>query len=132
MNEREVVKLAFSIAFPQFNFDDANPKTKFAFGTSGNNLADDEICCRTPGAGSIPGSIRLPAGRLAGLTGELEFPDGPLFINHEAPANATEGALVEDSVAQNQILATSGTLVFLDLDADRYQEHDVCAGTFDD
>ncbi len=40
-NEREVVKLVFSIAFPQFNFDDASPKsTKFAMGSSGNNLAD--------------------------------------------------------------------------------------------
>ena len=72
LNEREVIKLAFSIAFPQFNFDDANPKTKFAFGTSGNNLAGD-TSCRTPGVVSIPSSIWLAADRLPGLKYGFEF-----------------------------------------------------------
>jgi FecR protein len=47
--EREIVKLAFSIAFPQFNFDDANPKTRFGMGSSGNNLADGGNLSNTAG-----------------------------------------------------------------------------------
>ena len=45
----------------------------------------------------------------------FEFPEPPLFINHVAPSS-TAGVLVEDAVAQNQVLATSGTLVFQALD----------------
>ena len=113
-NEREVVKLAFSIAFPQFNFDDANPKTKFAFGTSGNNLADGGNLVLHP-FGEFPENKLVAGGKLAGLAGGINPLDEPLFINHEVPASGT-GSLVEDSVAQNQIFVTSGKIVFLDLD----------------
>ena len=114
LNERDVIKVAFSIAFPQFNFDDANPKTKFAFGSSGNNLAGDDQLPH-PWGGEYP-ELNLARGRsLPGLKYGLEFPEPPLFINHVAPSS-TAGVLVEDAVAQNQVLATSGTLVFQALD----------------
>ncbi|MET3839730.1 VCBS domain-containing protein [Bradyrhizobium sp. OAE829] len=113
LNERDVVKLAFSIAFPQFNFDDANPKTRFAFGTSGNNLADGNLLPH-PFGGEYAAFKSATAGRLPGLLGGSDQLDWTLFINHDVPTSRA-GTLVEDSVAPDQILVTSGTIVFLNL-----------------
>ena len=60
LNERDVIKVAFSIAFPQFNLDDANPKTKFAFGSAAT-IWPAMASCRTRGVVSIPSSIWLAA-----------------------------------------------------------------------
>ncbi|MBR1279282.1 VCBS domain-containing protein, partial [Bradyrhizobium sp. AUGA SZCCT0283] len=113
LNERDVIKVAFSIAFPQFNMDDANPKTKFAFGSSGNNLAGDGQLPH-PWGGEYP-ELNLAGGRsLPGLKYGFNF-EFPELLIHVAPSS-TAGVLVEDAVAQDQILATSGTLVFQALD----------------
>jgi VCBS repeat-containing protein len=114
LNEREVVKLAFSIAFPQFNFDDANPRSKFALGSSVNSLADLGIPLRaTEGptfAVAIPG---ISKEKSLTASGTDHANDIVLFLQ---PTVSNSTALVEDSVALNRNLSAAGTLVFPNLD----------------
>ena len=118
LNEREIVKLVFSIAFPQFNMDDLNPKsTKFA-GSSGNNLADNGSLSRNADGitvfnVTVP-ELRKGVNSTASLTdfaAEMLF-----FVQGTQSSSSNASRLVEDSVASHLDLATGGTIVITGVD----------------
>jgi VCBS repeat-containing protein len=113
LNEREVVKLAFSIAFPQFNFDETK-STKFALGSSVNNLAD----IGTPSGATegptftvtVPGVSKDKGSAL----GADHATDEVFFLHALSSSNSSSNnaTLVEDSVGINLNLSTAGTIAF--------------------
>ena len=117
LNEREIVKLVFSIAFPQFNMDDLNPKsTKFA-GSSGNNLADSGNLSRNADGiavfnVTVP-ELRKGVNSTASLT---DFAAEMFFFLQGTQSSSNASRLIEDSVASHLDLATGGTIVITGVD----------------
>src|SRR6185295_5949077 len=113
LNERELVKLVFSIAFPQFNFDDANPRSsKYAFGSSVNNLADIGNPFKTPGLADF--DLTVPGiGKVKNANGAIDASAAEWLFFLHPPSNGS--SLIEDSVAVDQTLSTTGTIIFLDV-----------------
>jgi VCBS repeat-containing protein len=107
-NESEVVKLVFSIAFPQFNFDDT--KSKFALGSSVNSLA----AIGTPSAATegqiFPVTVPGISKDRSSAPGTDHAVDEVFFLHPVSSSN--HATLVEDSVAANLNLSTAGTIVF--------------------
>jgi len=111
-NEREVVKLVFSIAFPQFNLDDT--KSKFALGSSVNSLA----AIGTPSAATdgqtfivtVPGISK----DRSSAPGTDHAVDVVFFL--QPPSSNNAATLIEDSVAVNLNLSTAGTITFQNFD----------------
>ena len=98
----------FSLKFTS----NVNPKIQFALGTSGNNLADLGNALKAPGDDAF--DLKMP-GIGKGTNSSASLVDSAaemLFFLHP-PSNGS--TLVEDSVAANQTLSTTGTIIFLDV-----------------
>jgi VCBS repeat-containing protein len=106
----EVQKLISDVFALKFT-DYTNPKSQFALGSSGNNLADIGLSLKTTGGIDFDLTV---AGIGKGTTSTASLTNSAaemLFFLHTA-SNAS--ALVEDSVAVNQTLSTTGTIIFPD------------------
>ncbi len=110
LNEWDIVKLVFSIAFPQFNLDDTGPKsTKFA-GSSVNNLADSISSGNTDGTTNF--NVAVP--ELRKVTSEtpfLAYSAAEVFFFARAQSSSSASTLIEDSVAVHLDLTTAGIIV---------------------
>jgi VCBS repeat-containing protein len=120
LNEREVVKLVFSIAFPQFNFDDASPKsTKFAMGSSGNNLADiGKPSNETDGSAFDLTGVELRKGAGSKITGLDSHAAEMLFFLQQTAFSSDSSTLIEDSVSAHLALSATGTIILPNLGPD--------------
>ena len=118
LNEREIVKLVFSIAFPQFNMDDLNPKSTQFAGSSGNNLADNGSLSRNADSitvfnVTVP-ELRKgvnPTASLTDFAAEVLF-----FVQETSSSSSSTSRLIEDSVAPHLDLSTGGTIVITGID----------------
>ncbi|HEY2211850.1 MAG TPA: VCBS domain-containing protein, partial [Bradyrhizobium sp.] len=112
-NEKEVVKLVFSVAFPQFNFDEGR-STKFAMGSSVNSLADTGTPSRAPDGTTFTVTVPGISKDRSSAPGTDRATDVVFFLQPQSSSN--EATLVEDSVAANLNLLTSGTITFQNFD----------------